>query len=547
MHHENLSSQYLNNKKNRWFIFIHDKYEGPYSEEEITQKITTGRLTEESLIWTKDFEDWIPINKIEFFSPFFMLPINNSHEEVIEQIKFSNFKSRFESSTEKFFIFKNKSLFKIKNRDFEIKNDKIDRQIKVLANETAQMSKYNSKLNFDDDEQHFTQIQLDNQKVNYQQTKLDFLTGKKAFTRYQWHNPFSFNSDYLVMMNLFIQKLLSSIFNNTFNYRKIILIFALFSTIIYFSMNLYIKYKLPSLEGVSHNESREMYSAISESFNDYGPTSVIVMAHHDLLHPIFYIATNLPENTELKLYIEGISETLLNAFNISIEATIKVHNGIAQSPLFVQDNGESYPIGEYKVAIKCFNCTNENDSKLNSKKNIIDTNLNEKIFFIGGTKDREYDQNLKVYHDKLRQQATSELIEIKQFADNFEQQLNETNKNFAEFSNSAISKEQWIASNRKWNKFQNQISKLSSKWNTDIIQFKYYYSNFYSLLKNIETIILQIHQTQTNLISKKINSEQLETEIFEKSSIIQTTLLTIRTKVALIEHLPISSNGMPPR
>lgn len=525
-----------NTQKEFWFLFLNDKYEGPYSEFEIKSKLSLNIINENTMIWADGFEDWKLVSDIDTFNNSISIPIQFQAE------LHNSLKSDFQLTD-------NYANHEINNIEKVVINEEI-KTLNIEKDDASEI-KLNNQPEINKNEINSLEKLLSEVKFEWTKSKLNELELNK-YEPYKFHKPWSYNDSSTQLSTQINSENKSA--STKINYilpikkhQRKLFIGLVVSILFFISMNIFFKLRIPNLPGIDHSEAREMYAAMTESLEQYSPTAVTHLSKSDITKPIFYIASNLPENTELKLYIEGISETLLDAFNISIEATIKIHNGIAQSPIFVQEDGKVFPIGEYKVIVKCIACDHFFQTKKlenNTQKEYI---INEKHFFLGGIKDQNYDQKLKLYHEKIKVQAMSELIELKQLIDNIEKQLNETNNIFVQWTSSEYSKNQWAEFHNKWTHFQNQLSKISKQWNPQAVQYTYYYGNFYSLLKNILEMTSQIHKTQNDWILKNFSSESLESAIYEKSSIVQSTLLTIRTKITYIEHLPSSANGMPPR
>lgn len=64
-----------------WYLFIEGKEEGPYSFNDLKKD---WRLTPDTLVWRKGFEDWIPIRDVRELKDLFKdeEPLENQADEI---------------------------------------------------------------------------------------------------------------------------------------------------------------------------------------------------------------------------------------------------------------------------------------------------------------------------------------------------------------------------------------------------------------------------------------------------------------------------------
>ncbi|NJM10402.1 MAG: DUF4339 domain-containing protein [Bdellovibrionaceae bacterium] len=65
MKHETESSQ--EPQSNQWFLFLGDRYQGPYTSRQIQSGLAAGTLDGESLVWRPGMTDWTSLNAAEVF------------------------------------------------------------------------------------------------------------------------------------------------------------------------------------------------------------------------------------------------------------------------------------------------------------------------------------------------------------------------------------------------------------------------------------------------------------------------------------------------
>jgi hypothetical protein len=495
----------------QWFVFLNDKCEGPYSSVHVQKLLAESIIGKNDLIWCEEFADWKSISEVEPFCEQLAIPLQFGIQADFQTAQVSKSPMAFQVeiqklSSEKLNLDKEIAQSKQANPNYNLIDlvDQLD-EFKTKSNQKIIPEKYETDKSWS--------YNKDFEKFNPQFKKIN-VSGWQSFK--------------LKTRRLLIK------------YNQKILATGIALGLIWLSYQTYNYFKYPRIAGLSREDIRSIYAAKRESLVDYGPAFTLVLNKDSRAHYLFFGGTNLPQESELSMHIEGVAETLLDSFGVSVEAPLNLKNGIVSSPTFIQENGKVYPTGEYKVIIKCRNCADYNQGN----PSLV---LLEKTFFIGGQKNQNYDQSLRIYHEKLRSQASSELIEVKQFSDNFEQLLNETNMIFARWHEGRLSVADWQKYHLRWQKFSGQILQMTKDWNPDFINKKFYYSQYYSLLKGLEALLVQVHNGQNEWVLNSKVSSELGTGIYEKSSMIQSTLLMIRTKVTLIEHLPATANGMPPR
>jgi hypothetical protein len=304
-------------------------------------------------------------------------------------------------------------------------------------------------------------------------------------------------------------------------------------------LNFHTKPPLNSLSGdlpdVSRQENREVKAAIAEAANIGGPSAALGLIKKEGQEPSFVLGSNQPDGTGFKMKIEGLPETLVGAFRFSTQAVLILKNGIARSQSLLKDNGKPISAGEYKVSVFCDAC---GESGV----------LAEKVYFLGGTRNLEYDLNLRQYHDRVRQQARAELAEVKQLAETLERELIDSSTHFeAALAQNKI--QDWNSFAPKWQSMHGQLGEIINKWDVQNSRGEVFYSDIFSSLKQTFEMLGQTHELQSKYVammnSKASPLNELETHISSESSTAQSSLLSLRGKIKMVERLPLSSNGMP--
>lgn len=291
---------------------------------------------------------------------------------------------------------------------------------------------------------------------------------------------------------------------------------------------------LPALNNLSKQDEREIRAAVAERLKD-GATAAIGLVATDPLAPEFYVGTNLPNGTKLDLQVDGLSDTLLDTVHVSVHAKMTVKGGLAKSPHFQQENGTPFPRGEYQVSV----LSPEGKS------------LGNKVYFLGGARDPSYDQSLKKFHEKLRAQAHTEIAELKQFVDTLEEQLRSTGDEFQKIlenqqASFSSQKARWLGFHRDWIQFEGQLQNSTRSWTTEAAQKNFFYASLYQAVIKADQDVAKVHENQTHYFDLERDANK-EAQLASQTSVVQSSLLAIKTKISLAEALPVTANGMPQR
>ena len=296
------------------------------------------------------------------------------------------------------------------------------------------------------------------------------------------------------------------------------------------------------LVDVSRDENRELLATVSESVAKHGPSAALAMSQSDPTAPFFYAATNLADGARFEIHIDGVQDTLLEKLVVSVRTVATAKDGLARSPQFLQANGKPYPRGEYKISVVCSACPGVAQGAM----------LAQKTYFLGGLRDREYDQKLKAFHEQLRQSAAGELIEIRQLTDTLEGQLNDTNVQFQRVMsvlhrNKAVPwpGATWPQFHPRWLQLQEQIDTLAKQWTPEEIQKNFFYAEFYSSLKTINDLVKRVHTDQTDYLFGKREDGAVEAKTELDAQAARAALQALRAKTTSALRLPPTANGMP--
>jgi hypothetical protein len=58
-------------EEKKWYIYVVDHHEGPFSISELQDKMNLGLVTETSFVWADGMQDWEPVTEVEDLSSIF--------------------------------------------------------------------------------------------------------------------------------------------------------------------------------------------------------------------------------------------------------------------------------------------------------------------------------------------------------------------------------------------------------------------------------------------------------------------------------------------
>ena len=264
----------------------------------------------------------------------------------------------------------------------------------------------------------------------------------------------------------------------------------------------------PVLKDLNAREARELSDIAADDISN-GDSVGVALAPTNIREPRFYIASNAEDGTALEARLEGLRDTMVDSFFYDSTVNVKIKNHFAKTPAFVQDGGKPLAPGEYTLTV--------------TKNGAL---LLQKTFFLGGVKDRAYQENLNLYLSKLRVQAEGELSEIRQVTQLLERQFADTNLRFK-------APKSWEKFHASWSALQSQIEVLFQDVNSEALKKEFYHGPLYGLLKEATVEVGRLHAEQNLGVQLGTFDRNKIAEINRSA---QSRLLTLRAKVMQAER-----------
>jgi hypothetical protein len=283
---------------------------------------------------------------------------------------------------------------------------------------------------------------------------------------------------------------------------------------------------LPELNDVSPEDYQGLKQAAKAPISG-GPRVSIALSKSDPLSPIFYVASNLPDGARFEIYVEGVPDRLLNTLSYSGKLDVVTSKRLAKSQPLRYPDGKPIPRGEYIVYVM------EAPSKQpdlvykellslapvarNLPKNLPQDRrlvFSKKIFF--GANDATYKQRLKDFHDGLVARAKNEVTELSQAAATLESQALVSTSTYDRLSRRPIGprqKQAWNEMNKTWRPVETQIIQKYAGMTPEQINENFFHHNLVTEFLVVEKILSDLHSTEEKLFTTSANVRSLAAEI----------------------------------
>jgi len=577
----------FNEKK--WFLYVVDHHEGPFSLADIEQKMAQGQATASSYIWCEGMPDWKMASDVQAFEALLKpstvppAPPELKVVSVEEPVLLSPPQSELEASTESpslgtpslEMISTDQNVHTLTSLEPAPEELKVDIS-EALASSSAQQEVNQISQTVVEKEQT-ADLDTKERKAAEKAAKKAAKQAEKEKRRLEKEaNPEKGSLSILIkvlilvvisggMITAYVQGLLDPVLNSP-------ALKATVNTASDFTRPYIVKAietvpalgkvisPIPRLEDVP-NEDYEELKATSLANLTSGPKAALSLSRSDLFTPFFYVTSNLPDGTKFNVIVEGVSDTLLNhlVFNQSVEATLAKR--FAKTAMVRFPDNRPLPRGEYNVYL--IESENQPDATKGILANAQPSGIKippylpkgsriiaKKTYFLGGTKDSTYLSRLKEYHDKLRTRATAELAELKQFSGTLESQLNASITNFSKLRKGRIIKQQqlaWGKFNTKWSQLDSQMNESFQQWTQEILSTQYFYGMIYSLLQQASQAVAQMHGLHHAYFTGAVDKTSFDIQLGQAVSQAQTAVTTVKAKIEQAETLAPTANGMPRR
>lgn len=270
---------------------------------------------------------------------------------------------------------------------------------------------------------------------------------------------------------------------------------------------------IPRIEGVSTEQIHMLRDAASKSIAE-GASLAVARADGDDFTPEFYISSNLPDGATVSLTLVGKEGTLLNVPGYRRNITLDLQKKMAKSIRFTFEGDKSLPRGEYSLLASVQNGSLKTSQALD--------------LFLGGKNDATYRDKLKEYNSKVSAKKNAELMELGQMLDFIESSGIEDAKSLT----FALSQKNTLQKQAYWkkhnDKFQKMIGQLRTELNKspEVFQRDYTKGDLYLKLKNLESALSELHNKRGQSVTA--NSPALQSGLHDAEGVYAAELQSMK-------------------
>ncbi len=512
----------------KWFIYVQDHHEGPFTVDEIQSGISEGRFEKTGFVWADGMKDWLPMGQLPDFAPPAAAPVQPMIEEiavaspVTEEPSFSATVTPVEAET-----------------DTSPAEPVVERPVRGsdrIAGTNTTIVEVGELRGETDSQPHIIRPAV---------------LGAGAATRPSTQAPGEKTPFFTPRMKPIF--LAFAILGVLFGVQKAGLlkrfedrVSAIFST-------------LPPLPDVAP-EDYEALKKVAKSSPSDGPQVSLALSKADALSPIFYVATNLPDGARFEIYIEGVSHRILNTLAYSGKLDVTTQKRLAKSQPLRYADGKPIPRGEYvvyvmeapvgqpdlvyKELVQLAPIARNLPYHLPQERRLV---YSKQIFF--GSKDATYEQRLKEFHDTLVAKAKSETMELGQALSTLESQAEVSMAAYDRLKRQPIGpkqKQAWNDINRTWRPIQAQIVQRYAGQSIEKVKEEYFHANLVSEFIVIEKIVSDLHSAQEKLFTTSANVSLLEAEVTDLRTQFETRKTAFKSAIETALANPSdATTGLP--
>ncbi|MBC7397542.1 MAG: DUF4339 domain-containing protein [Bdellovibrionales bacterium] len=493
----------------KWFVYVGDHHEGPFTPSEVHEKQKQGLVSKESYVWCEGMSDWLMLSEV---------------------------------------------------KDLHIELKKLEQEDRPADRTNPKLERTNTKIILQSENSRIMDNPMTEKPVKVERSKAASI-GKKG-------KPKSSKLPAIliicmlavIVLGLGALSLASRLASDDLHTR----LRPLLSRITDQVPALAPAFRLvPNLPDLNQDELHDLEDARLGS-PEAGVKIAVASSLNDANRPTFYVSTNLPDRTKFDLYLVGNSETLLNRLQFSAQNTVTTVKGFGKSEVFLAEGGQLIPKGEYRLFL-----TESADQTEGVKLALpgyvgirsalktppqVPANahfLVVKTYFLGGPRDETYLTRLKAFHEKIKQTSQRELQELKQYSDTLNMQFSamttEFNRIHSAKKPSPGLRAAWKKDAATWGQINGQLDQTIQTWSKETLQNEFFYGKVYELVKNAYESVKSLFQIENNFIEGNPDRGGFEIQHGKALSEAREALELLQTKMELMGKAPATPSGIPTR
>lgn len=516
----------------KWFIYVGDHHEGPFSLEEVQGKIGQGQTSAQSYVWREGMADWKAMAELSDFAPLLSPPPPTVATASTPNL---SLEIALNSSPEE--------------------AEKISTDSLLTAQLLHSSHEIESKTEFkpEDDTRAIETFREgatipQRAKTQPQRPKSKSLRVLVLLLLMVLGVAFAFTQGYLETQLKGLNRFLDSC--------RPYLVYLIDRVP---SLGEWIS-PLPVLEEVSNDEYEALKSAALEDPMKFGPRIAVALFRDKGPTPSFYVASRLPDGTQFRVFVIGIGDTLVNQTSFMTQLDVTLNQRLGKTSRIQLPAGKVLARGEYMVYLSPTETEPPTVQPLIALAQTFPQTSSElpkdirvlgfKTYFLGGTRDASYTSQLKEYHDKLRMKAADEISEVTQFLTTLESQLNSTSAKFALMKKGKVLPKQrqaWQSFHTDWMKLEGQLDQIFQNLTPESVQNDYFYGSLYQMTHQVVEAVGNVHSFHQSYFTGIPDLKTFEIQIGEATSSAQTLISLLRAKIGQASSLAPTANGMPRR
>jgi hypothetical protein len=306
---------------------------------------------------------------------------------------------------------------------------------------------------------------------------------------------------------------------------------------------------IPKLKDVSSEDYEKLRTAAGLPL-EKGPVVTIAQSTEDPAHPTFYVSSNLPDGAVFDIYFEGKSDTLVGKLHASAKISVTIQKNLGKSEPLNFSPEFILPMGEYQVFAT--EGLTQPESIASILKQLPQLNaaqtdrlpaglklLARRTYFLGGYKDDAYIQKLREYQNQLQQKSRVEIADLKDLGSVLEKQIQSTIQQFKAIRKGrgvkGGKKQAWANFHTEWIKSEFAWLDRFSKLPPDAIRDEYVHAPLYEMAKQAGVELQKLHDLQNDYFENRLDERSLEIQLGTATSVVESAYLAFKTKTEQAE------------
>jgi hypothetical protein len=321
---------------------------------------------------------------------------------------------------------------------------------------------------------------------------------------------------------------------------------------------------IPVIPGLGKAEMDEINTAALTP-RDQNPRPVLVIAGPDTQQPQFVVAGNFPDGTEFEILADGVPGQLVDALSYVGRARASFKNRHAVATPLASADGTALPAGKYLLYVFEAETQPADVQAMLATRQPTSMKLPETIppgrkliqkrpAVLASKGEAELAQSLAAFHQKLKQQAMNELVEIKELVAYLEGQVNLTNTRFTNIKKKKTDpkkllpkeKADWAKFNdTEWSAIWAQIDQRVATWTPEHLS-RTFYGKLYQKTAELTAAIKSLHDVHNNFFTAQVDAATVEPARAQLTAQVSALAAEIKGRIAPLEQANQASvNGLP--